>query len=159
MTKRDSRFRGNERVKSGAKHEHVRWTCESDERCEPKRVAMGKRIKKSRPEGRLFKFDDVIEEVPTNALGRPGSDLLSQGLSHSTISAEEFNGRVRDGIGFYLFAKTTRPAKRVCVYENLVFSVFFIVASRRRWILGSSPRMTTCYLEQCRRFVRCCILA
>lgn len=44
-------------------------------------------------------------------LGRPGSDLLSQGLSHSTIGAEEFNGRVRDGIGLRLFAKTTRPAK------------------------------------------------
>ena len=44
-------------------------------------------------------------------LGRPGSDLLSQGLSHSTIGAEEFNGRVRDGIGFRLLARTTRPAK------------------------------------------------
>ena len=44
-------------------------------------------------------------------LGRPGSDLLSQGLSHSIIGAEEFNGRVRDGIGFKLLARTTRPAK------------------------------------------------
>ena len=44
-------------------------------------------------------------------LGRPGSDLLSQGLSHSTNGAEEFNGRVRDGIGFMLLARTTRPAK------------------------------------------------
>lgn len=44
-------------------------------------------------------------------LGRPGSDLLSQGLSHSTIGAEEFNGRVRDGIGLRLFARATRPAK------------------------------------------------
>ena len=42
---------------------------------------------------------------------RPGSDLLSQVLRHSTIGAEEFNGRVRDGIGFKLLAKTTRPAK------------------------------------------------
>ena len=46
-----------------------------------------------------------------SVLGRPGSDLLSQGLSHSTIGAEEFNGRVRDGIGFKLLARTTRPAK------------------------------------------------
>src|SRR3954469_12136224 len=44
-------------------------------------------------------------------LGRPGSDLLSQVLRHSTIGAEEFNGRVRDGIGFRLLAKATRPAK------------------------------------------------
>ena len=33
-------------------------------------------------------------------LGRPGNDLLSRVLRHSTIGAEEFNGRVRDGIGF-----------------------------------------------------------
>ena len=43
--------------------------------------------------------------------GRPGNDLLSQVLRHSTIGAEEFNGRVRDGIGFRLPAGTTRPAK------------------------------------------------
>ncbi len=36
-----------------------------------------------------------------SVLRRPGDDLLSRGLSHSTIGAEEFNGRVRDGIGFY----------------------------------------------------------
>lgn len=52
-----------------------------------------------------------IERGEFLVLGRPGSDLLSQGLSHSTIGAEEFNGRVRDGIGLRLFAKTTRPAK------------------------------------------------
>ena len=32
--------------------------------------------------------------------GRSGDDLLSRVLRHSTIGAEEFNGRVRDGIGF-----------------------------------------------------------
>jgi hypothetical protein len=46
-----------------------------------------------------------------SVLGWPGSDLLSQALRLSTIGAEEFNGRVRDGIGFRLLAKTTRPAK------------------------------------------------
>lgn len=50
--------------------------------------------------------------IEANAvLGRPGSDLLSQVLRHSTIGAEEFNGRVRDGIGFRLLAMATRPAK------------------------------------------------
>lgn len=44
-------------------------------------------------------------------LGRPGSDLLSRVLRQSTIGAEEFNGRVRDGNGFRLLATTTRPAK------------------------------------------------
>ena len=53
----------------------------------------------------------MTREEEMLVLGRPGSDLLSQGLSHSTIGAEEFNGRVRDGIGFMLLARTTRPAK------------------------------------------------
>ena len=56
-------------------------------------------------------FDRGTQRGNFLVLGRPGSDLLSQGLSHSTIGAEEFNGRVRDGIGLRLFARTTRPAK------------------------------------------------
>ena len=46
-----------------------------------------------------------------SVLCRPGSDLLSRVLRRSTIGAEEFNGRVRDGIGFRLLAIATRPAK------------------------------------------------
>ena len=49
------------------------------------------------PEGKRRLFDREIVEEEVFVLGRPGSDLLSQGLSHSTIGAEEFNGRVRDG--------------------------------------------------------------
>src|ERR671912_1753318 len=33
-------------------------------------------------------------------LGGSGDDLLSRVLRHSTMGAEAFNGRVRDGIGF-----------------------------------------------------------
>ena len=44
-------------------------------------------------------------------LCRSGNDLLSRVLRHSTIGAEEFNGRVRDGIGFGLLAQITGPAK------------------------------------------------
>jgi hypothetical protein len=51
------------------------------------------------------------ERGEASVLGWPGSDLLSQVLRLSTIGAEEFNGRVRDGIGFRPLAKTTRPAK------------------------------------------------
>ena len=48
-------------------------------------------------------------------LDRPGNDLLSRVLRHSIIDAEEFNGRVRDGIGFWLFARVTGPVKdRTC---------------------------------------------
>ena len=36
-----------------------------------------------------------------NALGKPGDDLLSRALRHSTIGAGAFHGRVRDGIGCF----------------------------------------------------------
>ena len=42
---------------------------------------------------------EIVQEAVV--LGRPGNDLLSRVLRHSTIGAEEFNGRVRDGIGFF----------------------------------------------------------
>ena len=45
---------------------------------------------------------------------RPGGDLLSQVLRHSTIGAEAFDGRVRDGIGSGRLARATRPAKDSC---------------------------------------------
>ena len=51
-----------------------------------------------------------VEEM-ISVFGRPGSDLLFQALRLSTIGAGEFNGRVRDGIGFRLPANTTRSAK------------------------------------------------
>ena len=54
-----------------------------------------------------------------DVLCRPGGDLLSQVLRHSTIGAEEFNGRVRDGIGFRLLARATRPAKHILKQEDL----------------------------------------
>src|SRR3974390_1254804 len=39
-------------------------------------------------------------------LCRPGGDLLSQVLRHSTIGAEAFDGRVRDGIGSDRYAES-----------------------------------------------------
>ncbi len=54
-------------------------------------------------------------------LGRPGSDLLFQALRLSTIGAEDFNGRVRDGIGWKLLANTTRSAKDENEASVLVF--------------------------------------
>jgi hypothetical protein len=51
------------------------------------------------------------DEEKRSVLGRPGSDLLFQALRLSTIGAEDFDGRVRDGIGYRLLAMTTRSAK------------------------------------------------
>src|SRR5881628_3777509 len=45
-------------------------------------------------------------------LGRPGSDLLSRVLRRSTIGAEGFHGRVRDGIGCGPLAMATRSSNR-----------------------------------------------
>ena len=53
----------------------------------------------------------MIKIIVKPVLRRPGSVLLSQVLRLSTIGARDFNGRVRDGIGFGLSAITTRPAK------------------------------------------------
>lgn len=65
-------------------------------------------------------IDHRVEEI--SVLSRPGSDLLFQALRLSTIGAGEFNGRVRDGIGFRLPANTTRSAKNG--YEaSIVFHV------------------------------------
>ncbi len=42
--------------------------------------------------------------------GRPGGDLLSRALRHSTMGAGGFHGRVRDGIGWLLPAMATRSS-------------------------------------------------
>ena len=48
---------------------------------------------------------------PVTVLRGPGGDRLSRVLRHSTIGAEAFDGRVRDGIGSCHLAWATRPAK------------------------------------------------
>ena len=42
---------------------------------------------------------------------RPGGDRLSRALRRSTIGAEGFHGRVRDGIGCWPLAIATRPCR------------------------------------------------
>ena len=45
-------------------------------------------------------------------LSGPGGDLLSRVLRQSTIGAEAFDGRVRDGIGSYRLAESHQAGKR-----------------------------------------------
>ena len=68
-----------------------------------------------------------------DALGRPGSDLLSRVLRQSTIGAEGVHGRVRNGIGLGPLARTTRPAKsiRERMYEAYPSTIV------RRWTLNN----------------------
>ena len=62
--------------------------------------------------------------------GRPGGDLLSQVLRHSTIGAEAFDGRVRDGIGSGHFARATRPAKD----KQFPWADLGLWSSKQTWI-------------------------
>src|SRR5476651_1531930 len=66
-------------------------------------------VKRIRDAGRGT-FSSVLG-IPFSVLCRPGDDLLSRVLRQSTIGAEAFDGRVRDGIGSYRLARATRPAK------------------------------------------------
>src|ERR1017187_2952253 len=87
------------------------------------KIARGKQKSAASPGGSGV-FSIMTRQEEFFVLGRPGSDLLSQGLSHSTIGAEEFNGRVRDGIGFKLLARTTRPAKDKETKQAVIMRVY-----------------------------------
>jgi hypothetical protein len=53
-----------------------------------------------------------LSSVVCPLLGRPGGDLLSHVLRRSTIGAEGFHGRVRDGIGWDTLAIATRSSEQ-----------------------------------------------
>ena len=62
--------------------------------------------------------------------GRPGNDLLSRALRQSTIGANSFHGRVRNGIGCLSVAIVTRKliskklfSVRYCNQANRVISI------------------------------------
>jgi hypothetical protein len=65
------------------------------------------------------------------AFGRPGSDLLSRALRHSTIGAEGFHVRVRDGIGCSPLARATRSSKRDAKSESPVSGKYKAGCGRR----------------------------
>jgi hypothetical protein len=67
---------------------------------------------------RLQRFEGVMRRMwRIGFLGldlvpaRPGGDRLSRALRRSTIGAEGFHGRVRDGIGCWPLAIATRPCR------------------------------------------------
>ena len=72
-------------------------------------------------------------------LGRPGDDLLSRVLRHSTIGAEAFNGRVRDGIGFWAPRSDHRTGEEQ-EQANFEGSGQWAVGNR-----GSVPQLPTAY--------------
>ena len=60
-----------------------------------------------------------------NALSRSGGDLLSHALRRSTIGATVLNRRVRDGIGCFTRAMTTKPGKRASGRSRKIPSLAF----------------------------------
>ncbi len=72
-------------------------------------------------------------------LGRPGAALLSHALRHSTIGAEGFHGRVRDGIGCRPLARSTRSSKTRT--HLLGFSELFVVGCNELHAVGLPLRV------------------
>ena len=54
----------------------------------------------------------IVREITVMLLSRFGGDLLSHVLRRSTIGAAALNGRVRDGIGCFARAMTTKPRQQ-----------------------------------------------
>jgi hypothetical protein len=68
----------------------------------------------------LLRRPDGWEEE-ANVLGRPGDDLLSRVLRQSTIGAEAFDGRVRDGIGSDRLAEGHQAGEERWLKQNWIF--------------------------------------
>ena len=60
---------------------------------------------------RVVDFRDERDVCP--AVCGSGGDLLSRALRRSTIGAEVFHVRVRDGIGCFILAITASPSNRM----------------------------------------------
>jgi hypothetical protein len=98
------------------------------------------------------------------ALGGPGGDLLSHVLGRSTIGAEGFHGRVRDGIGCRPLAMATRSSERrpragareqingscLCVFGAL--AAMHGATARRRWSSKPIERLVPVSFTRCRAF-------
>ena len=60
----------------------------------------------------------------------PGDDLLSHTLRCSTIGAEAFHGRVRNGIGCRRFAIITKQSKNIAAIVLAIEIWFFCINIR-----------------------------
>ena len=84
-------------------------------------------------------------------VGRPGGDLLSRVLRRSTIGAEGFHGRVRDGIGCW----APRYGHQVIEAQLGLCEVFRSVLSRaaRVWEFYRCARASTGKSDQAERAI------
>ncbi len=79
----------------------------------PRAFGLGARLVSSTAFPFVGETRDRERRAREDGLGRPGSDLLSRVLRRSTIGAEGFHGRVRNGNGLGPLARTTGPAKTI----------------------------------------------
>ena len=94
---------GWHRFPRGPSHPRMAWICRAMQR------HRGAGQRPARPAFTAHK--EKPRCVSSGVLGiNPGDDLLSHGLSHTTIGAAAFHFRVRDGIGWFHSANFTREA-------------------------------------------------
>ena len=75
------------------------------------------RERRAEQKSRATKNPPMVKSVGLDEA--PGSDLLSHGLSHTTIGAGAFHFRVRDGIGWDHAAVSAREAVQVARLRGL----------------------------------------
>ena len=82
--------------------------------------------------------------VRTAPATMPGDDLLFQRLSVSTIGADWFHGRVRDGIGWVTDAMVTKQWSWRCTGLVLIDGVYDVYIWRLRRCLRSTVSWLCC---------------
>jgi hypothetical protein len=79
-------------------------------------------------------------------ISRFGGDLLSHVLRRSTIGATALNGRVRDGIGCFARAMTTKPRNELASYEATSVGRDFVLHHCSKSLLRSMRcAVVVCY--------------
>ena len=86
----------------------------------------------------LFAIRDIVERGKFHVLRRPGDDLLSQVLRHSTIGAEAFDGRVRDGIGSDRYAESHQAGEAHEMKQTGIFLPTHARIKPKSWRLFGS---------------------
>jgi hypothetical protein len=79
-----------------------------------------------RPPGLVLSGDLASNERYCWFLTRFGGDLLSHALRRSTIGATVLNDRVREGIGCFTRAMTTKPRKKPTPSQVRVYALGLI---------------------------------
>ena len=84
--------------------------------------------------------------MSVSVFGRPGGDLLFRRLCVSTIGAAAFHGRVRDGIGWFDGAMTTRSTKnsfshRLSVVSHQTCDGLWVRLGRGCWVCRRAFRV------------------